>query len=46
MGAMAQERLFGDVFLCHTLILEHPEAGLEMVTTDYFVFMSDTTHIS
>lgn len=40
LGAVAQKSLLReDFFLCHTLILERPEAGLEMVTTDYLIFM-------
>lgn len=42
MGAVAQKRLLKeDFFLCHILILGYPEAGLEMVTTDYLIFTSD-----
>lgn len=43
MGAVAQKRLLKEdfFFLCHILILEYLEAGLEMVTTDYLIYTSD-----
>ena len=42
----SEKATWGRYFPWSHTILEHPEAGLEMVTTDYLIFMSVISCIS